>query len=372
MKVLVTGGGTGGHINPAIAIANTIKAHEPDSEIAFVGTSRGMENKLVPQAGYPLMHVEVRGLRRSLSLENIKVLFMTLKALHDAKKIVKQFRPDLVVGTGGYVCYPICRAAASMGVPVALHESNAVPGVAVKMLASCADRIYLNFESTAQYLNQKDKLLRVGNPLKNEYSVLSKEEARKRLGISEDCLYLVSCGGSLGAARINAEILTLMKEYSAKHPNLIHVHATGAAGYEEFMTAFREQGLERHPNLQPVEYLYDMPLRLSAADLVINRAGAMTLSELAMLGKAAILIPSPNVTDNHQYKNAKAVADADAALLLQESDLLPGTLVGAVSSLLEDPARRAVFSANFRAFAVENASERIYSDLKRLVISRNL
>lgn len=372
MKVLVTGGGTGGHINPAIAIANTIKAHEPDSEIAFVGTPRGMENKLVPAAGYPLYHIEIQGLRRSLSLSNLKTLWLTITSVGKAKKLIRQFRPDLVVGTGGYVCYPICKAAAKMKVPVVLHESNAIPGVAVKMLASSADRIYVNFERTAELLPQKEKILRVGNPLKNEYRVISRDEARVALNVPANARYLLSCGGSLGAQRINEEILTLMKEYSSTQPDLIHVHATGASGYADFMDAFRKAGLDQYPNLQPVEYLYDMPLRLAAADVVINRAGAMTLSELAILGKASILIPSPNVTDNHQYKNAKAVADAGAAILLEESELQPGVLLQAVCDLMENPEKRKELSDAFRGFAIENANELIYSDAKRLVISRKM
>ena len=158
MKVLVTGGGTGGHINPAIAIANTIKAHDPDSQITFVGTSRGMENKLVPAAGYPLVHIEIQGLKRKLSLDNLKTLWLTVTSVHKAKKLIRTFRPDLVVGTGGYVCWPVCKAASSMGIPTVLHESNAIPGVAVKMLASSVDRIYINFDRTAELIKQKEKV----------------------------------------------------------------------------------------------------------------------------------------------------------------------------------------------------------------------
>lgn len=372
MKVLVTGGGTGGHINPAIAIANTIKAHDPDSQITFVGTSRGMENKLVPAAGYPLVHIEIQGLKRKLSLDNLKTLWLTVTSVHKAKKLIRTFRPDLVVGTGGYVCWPVCKAASSMGIPTVLHESNAIPGVAVKMLASSVDRIYINFDRTAELIKQKEKVLRVGNPLKSEYHAISKEDARKALNIPASRQVLLSCGGSLGAKRINQEILTLMKEYSSKNANLLHIHATGAADYESFMTAFKEAGLESRHNLQPVEYLYDMPLRLAAADVVINRAGAMTLSELAALGKASILIPSPNVTDNHQYKNAFAVSSAGAAILLAEDELTEGALLSAVKDLFDHPEKRKELSENFRKFSLENANELIWNDIKSLVISRKI
>ena len=373
MKVLVTGGGTGGHIYPAIAIANTIKAHEPDAEIAFVGTSHGMENRLVPKEGYPLYHVEIQGLRRSLSIKNLKTLWMTVTSVSKAKKLVKEFKPDLVVGTGGYVCWPVCKAASSMGIATALHESNAIPGVAVKMLASSVDKIYVNFEASAEQIRQKEKVLRVGNPLKNEFSTLSKEEAREKLGITGKYRhFLLSCGGSLGAERINSEIIALMKDYSAKHPELLHVHATGANGYESFMEAFRAAGLDQYPNLVPMEYIYDMPVRLSAADLVINRAGAMTLSELAALGKPAILIPSPNVVDNHQYKNAKVLADAGAAVLIEEKDLTDGLLARTVDEILSDKEKQRTLSGNFRTFAVENTNEILYHELKALVNSKKV
>ena len=374
MRALITGGGTGGHINPAIAIANTIKEKEPDSIIDFCGTSRGMENKLVPAAGYPLHHVEIQGLKRSLSLSNLKTLYLTLTSVGKAKKLLKSLKPDIVIGTGGYVCWPVCKAASKMGIPVVLHESNALPGVAVKMLSGAVDRIYVNFERTIDLLPAgcKEKILRVGNPLKGEYHTISRQSAKEQLGVRPDQRMILSCGGSLGAKRINEEILALMKDYGSKHPDIIHVHATGSAGYQEFMEAFKAQGLDAYPNLIPMEYLYDMPLRLAAADLVINRAGAMTLSELAMLGKAAILIPSPNVTDNHQYKNAKAVSDKDAAILIQESELGGGALTKAVCDLMEDDAARARLGRNFRDFAVENANEMIYNDIKRLVISRKV
>ncbi len=372
MRALITGGGTGGHINPAIAIANTIMAKEPDSVITFVGTSRGMENKLVPKAGYPLAHIEITGLKRSLSLSNLRTLYLTITSVHKAKKLIRQFKPDIVIGTGGYVCWPVCKAASSMGIPTVLHESNAIPGVAVKMLASSVDRIYINFERTAEAIKQKEKVLRVGNPLKSEYVAVSKEEARRALGVPLDAFYLVSAGGSLGAKRVNEEVLALMKALPEAAPKLIHVHATGSVAYGGFMEAFRAQGLDRYPNLQPTEYLYDMPLRLAAADLVIGRAGAMTLSELAMLGKAAILIPSPNVTDNHQYKNAFAVAEKGAAVLLEEKALGEGVLLETVLELMRNEEKRAEMGRAFRSFALENANEMIFSDIKRLVISKKV
>lgn len=375
MRVLMTGGGTGGHINPALAIANTIRNNEPDSEIAFVGTSRGLENKLVPKEGYDLYHVEIRGLKRSLSPSNLRTLWLSVTSVQKAKKLIREFKPDVCIGTGGYVCWPVIKAASLLGIPTALHESNALPGVAVRMLSKYADIIFTNFEESKALIKEKyrSKVKRVGNPLRGSFESITYDSARKQLGY--DGVYtasLLSCGGSLGAERINSEILKLMRDFSSKHPELYHIHSTGSNGYQDFMKAFHEMKLDKYPNLKPVEYIYDMPIRLAAADLVINRAGAMTISELATLSKPAILIPSPNVTDNHQYKNAKVLEDAGAAFLIQESELSSGILTEKVAQILSDSALRDSLSRNFSDFAISDSNKIIYNDIKALVNSRNL
>ncbi|MBQ9121341.1 MAG: undecaprenyldiphospho-muramoylpentapeptide beta-N-acetylglucosaminyltransferase [Clostridia bacterium] len=370
MRVLMTGGGTGGHVNPALAIASTIKAHHPDAEIAFVGTARGLENKLVPAAGYPLYHVKVRGFQRKLTLSNIKSLYYALTSPGKAKEIIWEFKPDIVIGTGGYVCWPIMKAASSMGIPTALHESNALPGVAVKMLQNSVDRIFLNFKETAEYIRAKDKTMHVGNPLRSGFSVADKAEARRALGVRENALMMLSFGGSLGARNVNNAALELMQEYVNDHEEVFYVHATGASAYKEYRALFEEAGLNQLPNLRMVDYLYDMPTQMAAADIVVSRAGAMTVSELAMLGKCAILIPSPNVTDNHQYKNAKVLADKGAAVLIEEKDLKEGALLEAVCRLLSDEKGRQKMAAAIRGFSVPDANERIYREVCRMVEER--
>lgn len=379
MRVMMTGGGTGGHVNPAIAIANIIKQNEPDSVVAFVGTSRGIENKLVPKAGYELFHVEVQGIKRRLTPANIKALWLAFTSVGHAKKLVKNFKPDLVVGTGGYVSWPVCRAAASLGIPTALHESNAVPGFAVRMLEKYVDRVYVNFEATRERLAFPDKCVRVGNPLKPEFLSPDREAARRELGIAEKYdKFILSCGGSMGAENVNIEVLRLMREYTSKHPEVLHVHATGAIEYEEATRQFRAAGLEQYPNLQMLEYIYDMPQRMMAADVVINRAGAMTLSEIAALGRASILIPSPNVTDNHQYKNARVLADAGAAVLIEEkeftgySEASESRLTEAVKGLLEDDSKREAISSAVSKFAVLDAADVLYRELRALVDSKSV
>ncbi|MBQ8578977.1 MAG: undecaprenyldiphospho-muramoylpentapeptide beta-N-acetylglucosaminyltransferase [Clostridia bacterium] len=368
LRVLMTGGGTGGHVNPALAIANTIRACEPDAEIAFVGTSHGIENKLVPKEGYPLYHIEIRGLRRSLSLENLKTAFMVLTSVSKGKKLIKEFKPDIVIGTGGYACFPIMKAASLCGIPTALHESNAYPGVAVKLLESGVDRMFINFEECRSKLKHPDRAVCVGNPLRTKPDAISYDNARKQLGITGKYRrFLLSCGGSMGAEQVNFAMLDVMKEYSSKHPEVLHVHATGAIEYEIAKKLYEEAGLDKYPNLRLVEYIYDMPVQMAAADCVVSRAGSITLSELELGGKACILIPSPNVTENHQYKNAKVLADHDAAILIEEKDITPGRMTDAVKSILEDTDRRQTMQKNIRTLAVADACDRIYEECRKLV-----
>ena len=375
MRVIMTGGGTGGHVNPALAIAETIRKYEPDSEIIFVGTKRGIENKLVPARGYELPPIDVRGLRRSLSPANIRAAYLAATSPYKAKKLIKEFRPDVVIGTGGYVSWPVVKAASMCGVPSALHESNAIAGVAVKMLQDKVDRIYLNFEATGKTLHCPEKLLRVGNPLPEGFSSISREEAREKLGIGDSYKNVIlSYGGSMGAEKVNDAVLALMREYTSKHPETLHIHATGSIEWEIAGGQFREMGLDKCPNIEFLEYIYDMQLKMAAADIVICRAGALTVSELATAGKCPIFIPSPNVTENHQYKNAKVLADAGCALVFEEKELTDGAskLISAVEELLspEGEERRRVMSEKIRSFAVEDSNRLIYEDVRALVDSR--
>lgn len=375
MRVLITGGGTGGHVNPALAIANTIKQNDPDAVIAYVGTKRGIENKLVPKAGYPMYYVDVKGIKRSLSPSNIKAAYLALTSPIKAKKIIREFKPDIVVGTGGYVSWPVVKAASQMGIPTALHESNAIAGVAVKMLQKSVDRIYLNFEKTGESLScDRAKLMKVGNPILGGFSSMTREEARKKLGIPDKYKYVIlSYAGSMGAEKVNDAVLCLMREFTAKHPEVYHIHATGSIELELCTSQFKEMGLDKCENIELCEYIYDMPVRMAAADITINRAGAMTISELAATGKCSIFIPSPNVAENHQYKNAKVISDAGAAALFEEKELTDGAkpLIEEVEKLLSDEGDelRAERSEKIRQFAVSDANKLIYNDLVKLAQS---
>ena len=375
MRVLITGGGTGGHVNPALAIANTIKQNDPDAVIAYVGIKRGIENKLVAKAGYPMYYVDVKGIKRSLSPSNIKAAYLALTSPIKAKKIIREFKPDIVVGTGGYVSWPVVKAASQMGIPTALHESNAIAGVAVKMLQKSVDRIYLNFEKTGESLScDRAKLMKVGNPILGGFSSMTREEARKKLGIPDKYKYVIlSYAGSMGAEKVNDAVLCLMREFTAKHPEVYHIHATGSIELELCTSQFKEMGLDKCENIELCEYIYDMPVRMAAADITINRAGAMTISELAATGKCSIFIPSPNVAENHQYKNAKVLSDAGAAALFEEKELTDGAkpLIEEVEKLLSDEGDelRAERSEKIRQFAVSDANKLIYNDLVKLAQS---
>lgn len=369
MRVLLTGGGTAGHINPALAIAEIIKQNEPSAVIEFVGIRTGKEADLIPREGYPLHFVRSMGIQRSLTPSNIKALWLAWRSpkLKETQSILDEFRPDLVIGTGGYASWPIMKAAADRGIPTAIHESNAIPGMTVKRLQKHVDLIWTNFAATASALQAKEKVHCVGNPLRAQFDSSTQEMAKKELGFAEDQRLLLSFGGSLGASAVNAAILELMKDFTSKHPNVIHIHAAGKRDFEAVKTQFHALGLDAYPNCQIVDYIYQMPLYMSAADLVISRAGAMTVSELAHQRKPAILIPSPNVADNHQFKNAKALADKNAALLVEEKDFAQHALTQAVESMFSDESLREELKSNIAEFSNPSVGKHIWNDIQKLL-----
>ena len=373
MRVLMTGGGTGGHVNPAIAIADMIRKNIPGSEIAFVGTEYGIENKLVPESGYALHHVKVKGFNRKnlISKANLEAAIYAVTSPLAARRIIRKFRPDVVIGTGGYVSWPLIVAASREGIPTIVHESNATPGLTVKKLQRYANEILVNFSETANELKQAERVIRVGNPLRGDFGRFTKEEARRALGIRDDEVFILSYGGSMGAEKVNEAMLTVMKQYDMTNSKVRHLHATGKLEYEDSMRAYREAGLEGNERIRMQEYIYDMPMQMAAADIVVCRAGAMTLTELSMMGKAAILIPSPNVTNNHQYKNAAVLAKADAAVLLEEKELSEERIVSAVRELVENAELRASLERKITEFADEDAGRLVFREVVRLVGDHN-
>lgn len=372
MRVLLTGGGTSGHVNPALAIADIIKSHEPDSTFLYVGTENGIEKKLAEKEGYDFRSVKIQGIKRSLSLKNVKTAYLIMTAPLKAKKIIEDFEPDVVVGTGGYVCWAPLKAAADMGIPTVIHESNSVAGLAVRKLEDKVDIILTNFKSTKDSLTDKNKAICVGNPIRKSFNGLSREQARAALGIPDSQSFVIlSFGGSLGAPRINEAAIDVMREFSVKHEDVVHFHSGGRNHYKNAMQMFAGYSLEKNSRLDIKEYIYDMSLYMCAADVVICRAGAMTLTELAMLGKPAILIPSPNVTDNHQYKNAKALADKGAAVLIEEKELSAERIAAEIEKLYCNRELREKMSAAVAEFANPQVNEQIYGEISRLVTNNS-
>ncbi|MBO4769817.1 MAG: UDP-N-acetylglucosamine--N-acetylmuramyl-(pentapeptide) pyrophosphoryl-undecaprenol N-acetylglucosamine transferase [Clostridia bacterium] len=366
MRALIAGGGTGGHINPAIAIASIIKRYEPDSEIAFVGTPNGMENRLIPKAGFDLYHVDITGFgARSIS-GGLKYLRQMSASVREAEKIIRGFCPDVCIGTGGYVSWPLIRAAEKMKIPAAMHESNALAGKAVKALAPGLDVLFVNFAETAKQV-RCGNVVHSGNPLRADFGKITRDGAREKLGLEHYRYSILSCGGSLGAEPINVAAIGVMNSFCRYRDDVHHLHQAGAGKIEDAKRMFDSLGLSGCPNLRVTDYIHDMPERLAAADIVIGRAGAMTVSELAFLGRAAILIPSPYVADNHQYKNAKALADRGACVLIEEKELSADTLEKAVSSLLSDGSKLKEMCESIRQFAVENTDGIIFEGIKSII-----
>lgn len=365
MRVLLSGGGTAGHINPALAIAEKIRIENPDAEIAFVGTPAGMENRLVEKAGYKIYHVDVKGFQRKLTLKNVSTAWKALVSPVRAGKIIKEFRPDIVIGTGGYVSWPVVKAASSRKIPTVIHEQNAQAGVTTRMLSALVDKVMISFEATRGQLKAKNEdIILTGNPVRPELFTVNRDTEREKLGLSE-APYIVSCGGSLGARAINEAVLELVKNKTFEKNDISLTHAVGS--YEWCRRKEEIAGLDAGRNCSVQEYIFDMPSRMCAADLVICRAGAITLAELATLGKPAILIPSPYVTDNHQYKNAKVVEEAGAAVVIEEKNLTPKLLEETLLVLLRDKARLEEMQKNARKLAIGDTHDRIYKIINELV-----
>lgn len=360
MKVLFSCGGTGGHINPAIAIADTLKQKIPDLQVLFVGAEKGMEGTLVPKAGYDIKFVKVRGFKRKLSLANIDAAIKAVTSVRAAKKIIKEFSPDVVVGTGGYASWAAVKAAAKLGIPTVIHEQNAYPGVTTRRLSHYASKVCISFEDSKKYFDKDvlPKMILTGNPVKPEINTTDRGLARKKLGLGDE-VYVVSFGGSLGAEKVNQYVFEMLQSFVKGNSSVRALHATGKGGKEKYGALAKETGLDKASNIEIKEYIYDMHLRLAAADIVICRAGAITIAENCCMGKACILIPSPNVTDDHQYKNAKVLADAGAALLLKESETDGKVLTEAVKTLVFDGAKRMAMAKAAKAMAKENAAETI-------------
>lgn len=371
LKVLLAGGGTAGHVNPALAIAELIKERHTDAEFLFAGTPFGLEAKLVPQAGYKFTPIKVRGFQRKLTIKNIgrNVLaaYYLSTAGSRAKKIINDFKPDLVIGTGGYVSGPILLKASKLGIPTAIHEQNAYPGVTTKLLSKHVNKIMLTVEEAKKYLDPKLEYSVTGLPVRSGFSTKNKEEAKRELGFDDE-ICILSSGGSLGAGRINETVADLMAWYDG---NLVvnHIHSYGGMGKATFIKDVETKGvnLKNNKRLVAKEYIDNMPTCMAAADLVISRCGANSLYELQSMGRGAILIPSPIVAGNHQYHNGMVLQKAGAAIVIEQKDLTSEWLINTVKELCNNPVKLKTLSDNAKKLCITDTNERVYKVISELI-----
>ena len=364
MKIIFCGGGTAGHINPALTIAKEIQKEYINPQILFIGRSGGKENKLIEKEGYDLKTIKITGLKRKITFENIYTIKNTFVSYKESKRIIKEFNPDIVLGTGGYVCLPVLLAARSLGIKTAIHESNAVAGLTTKLLSRRVDLVLLNFEKAKRNLSEKVKIKVVGNPINEKFYLTKRSDARKKLGLREDDFFILSFGGSLGSEKINEAIISLMKSYSENNDKIIHLHATGEKYYEKIK---KEDPLPRGSKCKILPFIDNLPTIMPAADLVISRCGAMTISEICASGVASILIPSPNVTDNHQFKNAQLLRMSSAAYMLEEEKLSADELKKLVLNIKSDEIGRKNAAKCVKELFIPNSAKYIVDELKKLV-----
>ena len=376
MKLLFATGGTAGHINPALAVASYIQQKYPDSQIMFVGTADHMESRLVPNAGFEFKTIEINGFKRSFSpkaiIDNVKTVSRLLKSEKDSKQIIKDFQPDVVIGFGGYVSGPVLDAAVKMHCPTCIHEQNAYPGITNKQLAKKVDKVMLTVEDARSHMQAKNDVIITGLPVRGELLEKSKFQARIELGIADDKPLVLSFGGSLGARPLNDAMLDILIEDSQKD-DVYHIHSVGTNGLE-YLEKFIENGFSKRAeniyykgNTEVRLYIDNMDTCMAAADLVIGRAGASSLSEIEAMGKASILIPSPYVAENHQYHNAMALVNRNAARILEEKDLTSDSLKALMNELIADKNELTQIEQNAKNMAIVDARERIADIILSLV-----
>jgi len=364
MRILFAAGGTGGHINPALAVAKFFKERKSDCEILFVGTPNGMENDLVPREGFALKHIEIMGLKRKITFKNLKVLKKYLGSKSAARRIIDEFKPDFVFATGGYVTVPVIKAAHDAGIPCAVHALDAIPGLAIKMVKKKVDCVFMNFAECEKHMPGAKAYAVVGNPLRDGLVFNKKKNKPVDDGGK---LNILSFAGSLGSLRFNEIMLEFIK-LNSKSGEFKHVHAVGERGMKwvpERMVSM-EIELSRADGIEVVEYIYNMPERMNDADLIICRSGS-SLSEIAAVGKPSVLIPSPNVTGNHQYYNAKVFRDAGAAIMLEEKELSGSDIYDLAMKLKQNPERLKEMAENAEKLAIFDATQRIYDKITSMI-----
>ena len=370
MKVIIAAAGTAGHINPGIAIANKIKQEEKDSEIIFIGTTRGLENDLVPRAGYKLKTIDAYGLSKEISIQNFQKLYKTYKGIGEANKIIKEFKPDIVIGTGGYICGPVVMAASKNKIPVVLHESNAFPGKAVKMLAKRANTVLISFENARSRIKNAKKIVYTGTPIKirkKEYNINEKNKIISSIGLNETKPIILIFGGSQGAQKINEAITGIILEKLNKKYQIIW--ATGPKQYDIIKQELEDKNININniENIRIVPYIYNMEEIMNVSDVIVARSGAMTITEISNLGKPSILIPLPNVSENHQLYNAKVLENIGAAKIILNEDLDENNLNNAIEDIILNKSKIEQMGKKALTVAVDNVEDKIYKEIKEVL-----
>ena len=370
MRAIIAAAGTGGHINPGIAIANKIKEKEPNSEIIFVGTGRGLEKDLVPRAGYELKTIDAYGIERKITVQNLKNLYATYKSIGSAQKIIQSFKPDVLIGTGGYICVPTVIAAKKMEIPVVLHESNAFPGVAVKLFKKKADKILVGFEDAKKRLDNREKVVVTGNPIKLkkiDFSISEKNKIIKETGLKSDKPIVLVFGGNQGAQSINQSLLEII--VNKKNKNYQIMWAAGPEQYKEIKKKLEEVNvnIENIDKVKIVPYIYNMEEIMNIADLVVCRSGAMTITEISVVGKPAIFIPFPYATENHQEYNAKVLENVGAARIILNKDLNSEILGNTINEIVNNKILMQEMSKNANKVAMKNVEDKIYNEIKTTI-----
>ena len=370
MKVVIAAAGTGGHINPGIAIANKIKQEESGTEVLFIGTNYGLENDLVPRAGFELKTITAHGLSKVPTIEGIKNNIETFKGIFQAKKILKEFNPDIVIGTGGYICGPVMLAAKSLNIPRLLHESNAFPGLAVKKLAKKADKVLVGFEDAKIRLNNADNVVITGTPAKMKrliFNEIEKQSIKKEMGLDEKLPLLLVFGGSQGARKINQTILKIAENKQNKDYQIIL--AAGQKQFDEIKVELQKEkkDIQNLYNMKIVPYIYNMEEVLNVCDLAVCRSGAITITEMSIVGKPAIFIPLPNVSQNHQEYNARVLESRGAARIILDANLNEKTLSKEIEELITNKEMLQKMGDKALEVSVKDVEDKIYNEIKKIV-----
>lgn len=366
MKVLITGGGTGGHIYPAIAIANKIKDEIKNIDILYVGSKKGMEGQLVPDAGYKFESIRVSGFKRSLSMDTFRSCIELCLGLKDAVRIIKSYKPDLIIGTGGFVCGPLVFIGSLFNIKTVIHEQNVIPGVTNKILSKFVDKVLISFEESKVYFNKSSKIAVTGNPVRKDFMQSNKKKCREELGIDKDKLAVLAFGGSRGAEKINEAMMGVMTYFNGSSEIQI-IHVTGEVHYNKIISNLQDKTNNLSSNIEVKPYIHDMAKYMCACDLVISRSGAITLAEITAIGLPSILIPSPNVTNNHQEYNAKVLEKNGSAILLTEANLNDKNIVNLLNKFLKNREQLRIMGEKSKGISKPNAIESIYCNIIQLI-----